>query len=77
MPSKQKPFLDTNLLFLMIEGKKPVIKMVVLSEGFSGTTIRTHGQNQGGGRKQGREVSLPGVGYREEEKMQTTVIEQQ
>ena len=42
-----------------------------------GTTIRTHGQSQGGGWKQGREVGLAGVGGRGGEKMQTTVNEQQ
>ena len=36
----------------------------------------THGQNQGGGWKQGREVGLVGVGGGRE-KMQATVIEQQ
>ena len=34
-------------------------------EGITGTTIRTHGQNQGGGWRWGREV----------EKMHTSVIE--
>ena len=38
---------------------------------------RTHGQNQEGGWKQGREVGLAEVGRRGGEKMQTTVIEQQ
>ena len=33
--------------------------------------------NQGEGRRQGREVSLAGVGWRAGENMQTTVIEQQ
>ena len=37
---------------------------------------RTHGQNQGGGWKQGREVGLAGVGGHGGDKMQTTVIEQ-
>ena len=46
-------------------------------EGFSGTTIRIHGQNQGGGWKQGREVGLARDGGRGGDKMQTTVIEQQ
>ena len=32
-------------------------------------------QNQGGGWRQGREVGLAGVGWRDGEKMQTTVIE--
>ena len=35
---------------------------------------RTHGQNQGGEWRQGREVGLAGVGWRDGEKMQTTVI---
>ena len=43
-----------------------------LNEGFSGT----HGQNEEGGWKQGREVGLAGTG-KGGEKMQTTVIEQQ
>ena len=38
--------------------------------------LQLHGQNQGGGWKQGKEVGLAGVGGRGEEKMQTTVIEQ-
>ena len=38
-------------------------------------TKRTHGQNQAGGWKQGREVGLDGVARRGREKMQTTVIE--
>ena len=33
------------------------------------------GQNQGGGWRQGREVGSAGVGWRDGEKMQTTVIE--
>ena len=37
----------------------------------------THGQNQGGEWRQGREVGLAGVGWRDGEKRQTTVIEQQ
>ena len=37
----------------------------------------THGQNQGGGWKQGREVDLAGVGGSGEGKMQRTVIEQE
>ena len=46
-------------------------------EGFSGTTIRTHRQNQRGGWKQGSEVGLAGVGRGNGwDKMQTTVIEQ-
>ena len=37
---------------------------------------RTHGQNQGGGWRQGREVGLAGGrGWRDGEKMQTTAIE--
>ena len=36
---------------------------------------RTHGQNQGGGWRQGREVGVAGVRWRDGEKMQTTVIE--
>ena len=36
---------------------------------------RTHGQNQGGGWRRGREVGSAGVGQRDGEKMQTTVIE--
>ena len=36
---------------------------------------RTHGQNQGGGWRGGREVGLDGVGWRDGEKMHTTVIE--
>ena len=34
-----------------------------------------NGQNQGGGWRQGREVGLAGVGWRDGEKMQTTVTE--
>ena len=34
-----------------------------------------HGQNQGGGWRWGREVGSAGVGWRDGEKMQTTVIE--
>ena len=37
----------------------------------------THGQNQEGGWKQGREGGLAGVGGSSGGKMQTTVIEQQ
>ena len=37
----------------------------------------THGQNQGRGLKQGREVGLAGVREIGGEKMQTTIIEQQ
>ena len=36
---------------------------------------RTHGQNQGGGWRVGTEVGLAVVGWRDREKMQTTVIE--
>ena len=36
-----------------------------------------NGQNQEGGRKQGREVALTAVGWRDGEKMQITVIEYQ
>ena len=46
-------------------------------EGITGTTKRTHGQNQGGGWKQGREVGLAGVGESGGKKMQTTITEQQ
>ena len=42
-------------------------------KGFQEVLQRTHGQNQGGGWKQRREVGLAGVGGGE--KMQTTVIE--
>ena len=35
----------------------------------------TQGQNQGGGLRWGREVGLAGVGWRDGEKMQITVIE--
>ena len=44
-------------------------------EGFTGTTIRTYGENQGGGGRWGREGGSAGVGWRDGEKMQTTVIE--
>ena len=44
-------------------------------KGFRELLLGTHGQNQGGGWKQGREVGL--AGGEEGEKMQTTVIEQQ
>ena len=43
-------------------------------KGFQELLKRTHGQNQGGGWKQGREVGLAVVGGGGE--MQTTVIEQ-
>ena len=36
---------------------------------------RTHGQNQGGGWTQGREGGLAVMGWRDGEKMQTTVVE--
>ena len=36
---------------------------------------RTHGQNEGGGWRRGREVGLAEVGRRDGDKMQTTVIE--
>ena len=36
---------------------------------------RTHGQNQGGGWRWGREVGSAGVGWRDGEKRHTTVIE--
>ena len=39
------------------------------------TTIKTHGQNQGGGWRLGREGGLSGVGWRDGEKMQTNVTE--
>ena len=42
-------------------------------KGFQELLQRTHGQNQGGGWKQKREVGLSGVGGGGE-KMQTTVI---
>ena len=37
--------------------------------------IRTHGQNQGGGWRWGREVGSAGVGWRDGEKRHSTVIE--
>ena len=37
---------------------------------------RTHGQNQGGGWRQGREVGSAGVGWRDGEKRHTTVSEE-
>ena len=43
-------------------------------EGITGTTIRTHGQNQGGGWRWWREVGSAGVGWRDGEKRHTTVI---
>ena len=46
-------------------------------ERFTGTTKRTHGQNQGGGWRRGWEVSSAGVGWRDGEKRQTTVTEKQ
>ena len=45
--------------------------------GFQELLYRTHGENQGGGWRQGKEVGFSGVGYGGWEKMQTTVIEQQ
>ena len=36
---------------------------------------RTHGQNEGGGWRWGREGGLARVGWRDEEKRHTTVIE--
>ena len=44
-------------------------------EGFSGTTIKDTGQNQGGGWRWGREVGSPGVGSRDGEKRHTTVFD--
>ena len=44
-------------------------------EGITGTTIKEHGQNQGGGWRCEREVGSNGVGWRDREKMQITVIE--
>ena len=43
--------------------------------GFQELLYRTHGQNQGGEWKQGREVGLAGVRGSGGESMQTTVIE--
>ena len=40
-------------------------------EGITGT----HGQNQGGGWRSGREVGSAGVGWRDGEKRHTTVFE--
>ena len=51
--------------------------MGVKGEGFQELLWRRHGQNQGGGRRQGREVSFARVEWSGGEKMQTTVIEQQ
>ena len=45
-------------------------------EGFSGNTIKDTWTKARGGWKQGREVGLAGVGWREGEKMQTIVIQQ-
>ena len=42
-----------------------------------GRVFRTHGQNQGRGWKQRREMGLAEVEWRGGKKMQTTVIEQQ
>ena len=45
---------------------------------YKGHMYKTKGEGGGGGgRRWGREVSSPGVGWRDGEKMQTTVIEQQ
>ena len=44
-------------------------------EGFTGTIIKTHRQNQGRGWRWGKEVGLAGVGWRDGEKRHTTVIE--
>ena len=44
-------------------------------EGITGTTIKTHGQNQGGGWKCGRKWGSSGVGLSDGDKRHTTVIE--
>ena len=49
---------------------------VIGLKGFQELLWRTHEQKQGGGWRWGREVGLSGVGWRGEEKMKTTVIEQ-
>ena len=44
-------------------------------EGFTGTTIKDTLRQSRGRLEAGREVGLAGVGWRDGEKMQTTIIE--